>query len=388
MRGEAAGEQPTAPPVRTRRALPGHGERALPEAVNRERSPVPRSRRPDGAGDRCVPAVAARYFAVPEPRPAVPADAAEIARLKSAHTCSEPLSPERFAATRTLLAARLAAAGSAVAYVVDAPGGGGLASCALALVHPVFPSRDSPEGLAAHVDAVATEPAHRGRGYASTALGALLRHLEELGVTEYALHTGGEPAPFYERFGFFRDSALLRMTRTPVRESGEAAGLSTAQFAETVMRATGFAGLYFTDEDGHPLQLHAVYSSSHPWQVPGGTMDPGERPWGTAVRECREETGIVVAGPPRRLLAAVYGLPGAQWPYSTFGCVFDGGRLTRRQIEAIVLDPAEHDEVRVRPLEEWRDHMPDGDYRRLLAIDGARRSGETAYFDTWDWEAE
>ncbi|MGW0860607.1 GNAT family N-acetyltransferase, partial [Streptomyces sp. NPDC002690] len=337
---------------------------------------------------RSAPGATARSFAVPAPRPAVPGDAAEIARLKSAYASRERLSPERLATTRTLLAARLTAAGSAVAYVVDAPEGGGLASCALALVHPVFPSPGSPEGLAAHVDVVATEPAHRGRGHARAVLDALLRHLEELGVTEYALHTGGEPVSFYERFGFFHDPALLRMTRSPVRRPVDPAGLSTAQFAETVMRATGFAGLYFTDEDGNPLQLHAVYSASHPWQVPGGTMDPGERPWGTAVRECREETAIVVDGPPRRLLAAVYGLPGAQWPYSTFGCVFDGGSLTRAQIEAVVLDPAEHDEVRVLPLEEWRDIMPDGDYRRLLAIDEARRSGGTAYFDTWDWEAE
>ncbi|WP_346172850.1 NUDIX hydrolase [Streptomyces cuspidosporus] len=37
-------------------------------------------------------------------------------------------------------------------------------------------------------------------------------------------------------------------------------------------------------------------------------MDKGERPWETAVRECREETGLTVSGPPR-LLATVYGLP-------------------------------------------------------------------------------
>lgn len=36
------------------------------------------------------------------------------------------------------------------------------------------------------------------------------------------------------------------------------------------------------------------------------------------MRECREETDLIVMGPPR-LLATVYGLPGAQWPYSTIG---------------------------------------------------------------------
>ncbi|WEH43426.1 GNAT family N-acetyltransferase [Streptomyces sp. AM 2-1-1] len=376
MRGGSGGERP---------ALQEHAPSAFPQQGGRVPVEAGEHRTQDAA-HRWAPASPAWSSVVPGLRRAVAGDAAEIARLKSVLTGSGALSPERLGPTRTLLAARLGPVGSAVAFVVDAPGGGGLASCALALVHPVFPSPEAPEGLAAQVDVVATEPSHRGRGYATAALGALLRHLEGLGVAEYALYAGGEPVSFYERFGFHRDAALLRMTRVPGRRPAHTAGLSTAQFAETVMRATGFAGLYFTDEDGHPLQLHAVYSSTHPWQVPGGTMDPGERPWGTAVRECLEETGIVVEGPPRRLLAAVYGLPGAQWPYSTFGCIFDGGRLTRRQIDALVLDPAEHDEARVLPLEEWRGLMPAGDYRRLLAVDRARRSGETAYFDTWDWD--
>ncbi len=79
-------------------------------------------------------------------------------------------------------------------------------------------------------------------------------------------------------------------------------------------------------------------------------MDKGERPWETAVRECQEETGLTVSGPPR-LLATVYGLPGAEWPYSTIGMVFDGGRPTAAQIRGITLNPQEHDGARVLPLE-------------------------------------
>ncbi|MHC5705566.1 NUDIX hydrolase [Streptomyces sp. PKU-MA01144] len=162
--------------------------------------------------------------------------------------------------------------------------------------------------------------------------------------------------------------------------------LPPEQYAETLMKATAFACLFFTDEDDRPLQLRAVYSQEHPWQWPGGTMDPGERPWETAVRECREETGMTVEGP-TRLLAAVYGLPGAKWPYSTIGFVFDGGRLTADRIAGITLDPAEHDEVRVLSPDEWRAHMPERDFARLRAVLDARRTGVTAYFDTWDWDA-
>ncbi|MEU9305562.1 NUDIX hydrolase [Streptomyces sp. NPDC048269] len=88
-------------------------------------------------------------------------------------------------------------------------------------------------------------------------------------------------------------------------------------------------GVFFTDEDDRPVQLRTTYSSTHPWQWPGGVADPGERPWETAVRECREETGIVVPG------------------------VFDGGRLTRGQLARVVLDPDEHDEVRALTVAQW-----------------------------------
>jgi 8-oxo-dGTP pyrophosphatase MutT (NUDIX family) len=116
-------------------------------------------------------------------------------------------------------------------------------------------------------------------------------------------------------------------------------------------------------------------------------MEFGERPWQTAVRECLEETGLQVQGPPW-LLATVFGLPGAEWPYSTMGCVFGGGRLTEAQIKGIVLDRREHDEVRVLPLDEWRPLMPPQDFARLSAVMEARRSGVAAYFDTWDWGTE
>ncbi len=165
---------------------------------------------------------------------------------------------------------------------------------------------------------------------------------------------------------------------------GRTGWLPPEQYAETVLKATAFACFYFTDEDERPLQLHSVYSPAHPWQLVGGTMDPGERPWQTAVRECQEETGITPAGPPR-LLATVYGLPGAEWPYSTIGCVFDGGRLTAAQIRGIAVQPEEHDEVRVLPLAAWEALMPRRDFERLSALTEARRTGTAAYVDNWDW---
>ncbi|MEU6331549.1 NUDIX hydrolase [Streptomyces sp. NPDC047049] len=164
--------------------------------------------------------------------------------------------------------------------------------------------------------------------------------------------------------------------------------LPPEQYIATVMKATAFACVHFTDEDDRPLQLHSVYSPAHPWQFVGGTMNPGERPWQTAVRECREETGITLAGPPARLLATVFGLPGTEWPYSTLGLIFDGGRLTEAQIRSIALAPEEHDEARILSLTEWKPLMPQRDFARLSAVLEARSTGKVAYFDTWDWETE
>ncbi|MET8037751.1 NUDIX hydrolase [Streptomyces sp. NPDC005345] len=154
-----------------------------------------------------------------------------------------------------------------------------------------------------------------------------------------------------------------------------------------MLKATAFACVHFTDQDGRPLQLHSVYSPGHPWQMVGGTRTHGERPFETAVRECHEETGLTVSGPPR-LQATVYGLPGTQRPYSTIGMVFDGGRLTPEQIRGITLNPREHDKVRVLPTAGWEALMPARDFARLSAMEEARSTGVAAYFGTWDWGNE
>ncbi|MFD8262566.1 GNAT family N-acetyltransferase [Streptomyces griseoluteus] len=153
------------------------------------------------------------------PRPGAADDAAEITRLRSQLVLSEPLDEEWLAICRDQLASRLQPGGDARACVVDAPGGG-LAACALALIHPVLSAPKYPEGLAARIQVVATEPSHRRRGLAQAAVSALLKALEREGVTLYELHASAEAAPLYEEFGFARDPALLRMTKLPQARDG------------------------------------------------------------------------------------------------------------------------------------------------------------------------
>ncbi|MFG2483390.1 GNAT family N-acetyltransferase [Streptomyces virginiae] len=151
---------------------------------------------------------------MPDPRVATPADAAEIARLRSENILSEPLDKAWLTTCADQLALRLQDGGDARAYVIDSPSGG-LATCALGLVHAVLPAPKYPKGLAVRIHAVATDPAHRRHGYAKAALAALLDHLELDGVTLYEVYASAGSAPLYQELGFAADPALMRMTRFP-----------------------------------------------------------------------------------------------------------------------------------------------------------------------------
>lgn len=249
----------------------------------------------------------------PPVRAATPADAQGIVRMRSEYVVSTPLSESWIRRCTDELAPLLTESGDARAFVIDTPDGA-LAACALGLIHPMLPAPAYPRGLAARVHVVATRPDVRRRGYARAVVSALLDHLacvEE--VTLFELHSSVEAAPLYRELGFVGSPALMRMA--PLDEpaaastpGGTSAWMPPELYAATVPKTTAFACMYFTDEDDRPLQLHSVYSPAHPWQLVGGTMDLGERPWETAVRECREETGLTPPGPPR-LLATVFGLP-------------------------------------------------------------------------------
>ncbi|MET9346909.1 NUDIX hydrolase [Streptomyces termitum] len=163
--------------------------------------------------------------------------------------------------------------------------------------------------------------------------------------------------------------------------------LPPAEYVETLPRATAYACLYFTDTAGRALQLRTTRGEDV-WQWPGGNMDPGETPWETAVRECREETGLVFTGEPRLLGTHFVRDRGTRhWPANHIGFIFDGGELTDEQIAAVVLDPEEHTSYALRNLDQWRREMAPGDFARLAAIDRARRTGGPVYLESGPAEA-
>jgi protein-L-isoaspartate(D-aspartate) O-methyltransferase len=154
------------------------------------------------------------------------------------------------------------------------------------------------------------------------------------------------------------------------------------QYIAGLPKATVYGCFFVTDESDHPVQLRSARNPAL-WQWPGGNMDPGETPWGTAVRECREETGLTLDVEPR-LLAVHFLPPLGDWTTHKIGFVFDGGRLTQGQITSIVLDPEEHSDVAVKPLDVWRQEQEPGSFRRLEAVSRARATGITCYLEHAD----
>ncbi|MDI5967441.1 NUDIX domain-containing protein [Streptantibioticus silvisoli] len=157
--------------------------------------------------------------------------------------------------------------------------------------------------------------------------------------------------------------------------------LPREEYLRTLPKTTAYASVYFTDRAGRPVLLKASYTRTDTWQNPGGTMDPGETPWQTAVRETFEETGIVVTGT-RPLLLTHFLAAGDDYPYGRIGFLFDGGVLTGHEIDAIVLDPAEHSAWQVRELADWKPDLTPDSFARLTACHTARATGRAGYLES------
>ncbi|MFF4948400.1 NUDIX domain-containing protein [Streptomyces chattanoogensis] len=153
------------------------------------------------------------------------------------------------------------------------------------------------------------------------------------------------------------------------------------QYVKKLPMHAQYACVFFTDTEDRPLQLRSsVPATRGTWQWPGGNTDiEGESPFETAVRECREETGIAFTGPPR--LLAMFWTPPAEWPVAKVGFCFDGGRLSDDVLERITLDPDEHDQLAVRSMTEWAKALTAREWERLAAVMGARNSGLPVYLE-------
>ncbi|KPI04358.1 NUDIX hydrolase [Actinobacteria bacterium OK074] len=132
------------------------------------------------------------------------------------------------------------------------------------------------------------------------------------------------------------------------------------------------AGVLFFDAVGRVMLVDPVCKD--PWEIPGGTVERDESPRDGAVREVKEELGLLWQ--PGRQLGIDWAGP---WPGRSEGmaAVFDGGVLGPEQVAGIRLRAEEirafefvgPDQVRARLIPLLA--------RRVEACTAARERGET-----------
>ncbi|MEE1823778.1 NUDIX domain-containing protein [Streptomyces sp. BE20] len=160
---------------------------------------------------------------------------------------------------------------------------------------------------------------------------------------EHDRHLWAAPADLPAPIAPHEQTMIRRHTTPPPTQPGH---LPLPGYLPTIPAAPMWGSLFFTTTDGDAVLLRAT-DPAKGLQYPGGDVeftDPS--PLHTAVRECWEETGILLPPDPARhpLLATVVEQPRGGWPLK-IGFTFFGGRLTAEQVAAIRLDTAEHTEV-------------------------------------------
>lgn len=136
------------------------------------------------------------------------------------------------------------------------------------------------------------------------------------------------------------------------------------------------AGALFFDECGRLLLVQPTYKEE--WEIPGGVVEADESPLHACVREVREELGI--SCPHLRILTVDWTPPR---PDHTEGLmvVFDGGKLSKSQIDRITTPDDELYGYSFHTLDGARDLVSQEMARRLKASMAALRCGNTIYLE-------
>lgn len=134
------------------------------------------------------------------------------------------------------------------------------------------------------------------------------------------------------------------------------------------------AGVYAT-RGGRILMLErAAGMMCGFWSIPGGRVDPGETPLQGAIRELREEAGLVPTGPLWLVTAVALKGYGMDLLSLRYACACDSGevQISHEHANWCWLTPEEYraQHLSEREVERWRQVSPDDAFNVLRNRDG------------------
>lgn len=153
-------------------------------------------------------------------------------------------------------------------------------------------------------------------------------------------------------------------------------GIGSPEYTAQLPRKRMAATVLFTDKKGRFLVCDPAYKQV--LDLPGGAVERNESPLAAAVREVKEELGLVVE---LRRLVAVDFVPPMQGRTEALVFIFDGGTLTDEQTAAIILDKTELRAWSWSTVVDARDRMRPLVARRVEASLQAITTGTTAYLE-------
>ncbi len=137
------------------------------------------------------------------------------------------------------------------------------------------------------------------------------------------------------------------------------------------------AALVIRDEAGRVMIVQPTYKPG--WELPGGSVDPGESPRDAAAREVAEELGIeLVVG---RLLCVDHARPSEHTPVAMLHFIFEAPPLRDDTIARIKLARQELDSYRFVEPEMATVLLPARIGRRLGHALTAAQGGRSTYLE-------
>jgi 8-oxo-dGTP diphosphatase len=139
-------------------------------------------------------------------------------------------------------------------------------------------------------------------------------------------------------------------------------------FYENLPRKRMAAGVLFTDESGKWLMVETTYRKF--WLLPGGHVHLDEAPMQGAIREVEEELGLKISA--MKLMCVDY-IPNMEEKGEMLQFTFDGGVLTKSQIDGIVLQGEEIKDIHfLEPVAALEQMPPAMKARMVHFVSGGR----------------